>query len=177
MRALLRFAGWTGALAVIVLAAAKLLLEPTYVVSAEVTILAAPEKTWAKVGSLDQWTDWVRGLEQVALVRGDGRTVGSLADVLVSNGFQGWEMSLQLVEVVPDVRLRYQVLGGPQHGVQSVIALTPSNDGRSVRVAWTESHTLNGLWANLMAAVVGSIVTTHHEESLNELKFHLERGL
>ncbi len=175
IRALFRLAGWMVGLALVVLVASKFLLEPSYAVSSEVDIRVVPAKVWAKVGALDQWTDWVKGLERVTIVKGDGRGVGSLAEVRVYNGFQGWEMSIQLVDVDPDRRVTYQVLGGPQNGVQSTIELSPSEDGRSVHVAWMESRTLDGLWANLLASVIGSIVTTQHDESLNQLKFHLER--
>jgi uncharacterized protein YndB with AHSA1/START domain len=177
MRALLRFAGWMVGLALVVLLASKFWLDPTYAVSSEVTIRVPASKVWAEVGNLDEWTEWVEGLERVTLVKGDGRGVGSMADVNVNNGFRGWDMSIQFVEVIPELRIRYQVLGGPQNGVESTINLAPSEDGRSVHVAWTESHTLEGVWANLLAAVTGSIVTTQHDESLNQLKFRLERGL
>ncbi|MFZ5876014.1 MAG: SRPBCC family protein [Nitrospirota bacterium] len=177
IRALLRFAAWIVALALLVLVASKIWLDPTYTVSSEVTIRVPHTKVWAKVGDLNEWTEWVKGLEQVSIVKGDGRAVGSMAEIRVYNGFRGWDMSIHLVNVIPELRVGYQVLGGPQNDVLSTINLESSEDGRSVRVAWTESHTLEGLWANLRAAVIGSIVTTQHDESLNQLKFHLERGL
>ena len=42
---------------------------------------------------------------------------------------------------------------------------------------WTESHTPPGLWGPLVAAMLKPAVTTHHEESLNQLKFGIERGI
>jgi hypothetical protein len=163
--------------ALIILLASKFWLEPTYTVSSEVTIRVPAAKAWPMVGNLDEWTEWVKGLERVRIVKGDGREVGSMADVSVYNGFRGWDMSIQLVVVIPELRIGYRLLGGPQNGVESTINLESSDDGRSVHVAWTETHTLQGLWANLEAAVIGSIVTTQHDESLNQLKFRLERGL
>jgi hypothetical protein len=51
-----------------------------------------------------------------------------------------------------------------------------SGDASATTVTWSESHTPGGLWGNLLAVVLKSIVTTHHDESLNTLKFSLERG-
>jgi uncharacterized protein YndB with AHSA1/START domain len=175
MRALLKLIVWLTGLALVALIASKFLLEPTYSVSSRVVIRATPAKVWEKVGALDQWPSWVKGIERLNVVKGGGQEVGSLADTHVYNGFQGWEMTLQIVETRPEARVRYQILGGPQNDVQSTIELKPSADGRSTQVTWTESQTPDGLWGNLLAAVMKSIVTTHHEESLNTLKFTIER--
>jgi uncharacterized protein YndB with AHSA1/START domain len=177
MRALFKLIVWLVGLALVVLIASNLLLEPTYAVSSRVVIRATPAKVWAKVGALDQWPSWVKGIERLNVVKGGGQEVGSLADTHVYNGFQGWEITVQIVETRPEVRFGYQILGGPQNGVQSTIELKPSADGRSTQVTWTESQTPNGLWGNLLAAVMKSIVTMHHEESLNTLKFAIERTI
>ena len=176
MRALFKLVVWLAGLALVALIASKLLLEPSYVVSTQVVIHVAPGKVWEKVGALDGWPAWVDGLERFSVVKGGGREIGSLADAHVYNGFQGWDMSIQIVEAVPDQRLRYQVLGGPQNGVQSTIELTASQDARSTTVSWHESDTPGGLWGNLLAVAMKVIVETQHEESLNRLKFALERG-
>ncbi|HET8760052.1 MAG TPA: SRPBCC family protein [Nitrospiria bacterium] len=176
MRALFRLIVWLAGLALVVLIASKVLLEPTYVVSTQVVIHVAPGKVWEKVGALDAWPAWVDGLQRLSVVKGGGREVGSLADVHVYNGFQGWDMTIQIVETVPDHRLRYQVLGGPQNGVQSTIELTPSQDARSTTVSWNESDTPGGLWGNLLAVGMKLIVETQHDASLNQLKFALERA-
>jgi uncharacterized protein YndB with AHSA1/START domain len=176
MRALFRLIVWLAGLALVALIASRVLLEPTYVVSTRVVIHVAPGKVWEKVEALDAWPSWVDGLERLSVVRGGGREVGSLAEVHVYNGFQGWDMTIQIVETVPNSRLRYQVLGGPQNGVQSTIELTPSQDARSTTVSWAESDSPGGLWGNLVAVAMKVIVETQHEESLNQLKFSLERG-
>jgi uncharacterized protein YndB with AHSA1/START domain len=151
-------------------------LEPTYTVSSEVVIRVSPDKVWDKVGSFQQWPSWVKGIERFDVVLGEGREPGSQANAHVYNGFQGWDIDIRLTEVIAPMRLHYQILGGPQNGVQSEIELTPSPNGRSTTVTWTESHAPAGLWGNLLAAVMKSVVTTHHDESLNRLKFSLERG-
>jgi hypothetical protein len=176
MRAFVKLIVWLAGLALVVLIASKLLLEPTYAVSSQVVIHAAPGRVWAKVGALDEWPSWVKGIERLSVVRGEGHEIGSLADIHVYNGFQGWDMTIQIVETVSDHYVRYQVLGGPQNGVQSTIQLTASPDVRSTTVTWNESQTLGGLWGNLLAVVLKSMVTTQHDESLNTLKFSLERG-
>jgi uncharacterized protein YndB with AHSA1/START domain len=176
MRVLFRLIVWLAGLALVALIASKLLLEPTYVVSSQVVIHVAPGKVWEKVGAVDAWPSWVDGLERLNVVKGRGREVGSLADTHFYNGFQGWDMTIQIVETVPDQRLRYQVLGGPQNGVQSSIELTASQDVRSTTVRWSESGTPGGLWGNLLAVAMKLLVETQHEESLNQLKFALERG-
>ena len=176
MRELFKFIVWLGGLGLVVLIASKFLLEPTYTVSSEVVIRVPPGRVWDKVGNLDQWPSWVKGIERFDLARGEGRETGSLANAHVYNGFKGWDMDIRLIEVIPPMRLRYQVSGGPQNGVQSLIELKPSEDVRSTTVSWSESHTPGGVWGNLRAVVMKSAVTTHHDESLNRLKFSLERG-
>ena len=175
MRALGRLIVWLLGLAIVILIASKLLLEPTYAVSSQVVIHAPPGRVWDKVGNLEQWPSWVEGLERFDVALDEGRQAGSFANAHVYNGFQGWDMEIRLTEVVPPIRLRYQVAGGPVNGVQSVIELTPSNDVRSTTVTWNEAYTPGGLWGNLLAFAMKSIVTTHHEESLNQLKFAIER--
>lgn len=177
MRGLFRLIGWLAGLAVIVLIASKLLFEPTYSVSSQVVIHAPPGRVWDKVGNFDQWPSWFKGLERFEITLGEGREAGSVANALVYNGFRGWEMDIRLTEVFAPFRLRYEVSGGPQDGAQSVIELKPSEDVRTTTVTWNESHTPGGLWGNLLAVAMKSIVTTHHDESLNKLKFALERGI
>lgn len=176
MRELVKLVGWLAGLMLVVLIASRFLLEPTYTVSSEVVIRVPPGKVWDKVGSFEQWPSWVKWIERFDVVLGEGRESGSQANANLYNGFKGWEMDFRLTEVVPPMRLRYQVLGGPQNGIQSVIELRPSEDARSTTVTWTESQTPGGLWGNLFALVMKSVVTTHHDESLNQLKFSLERG-
>jgi uncharacterized protein YndB with AHSA1/START domain len=176
MRKLFKFIVWLAGLALVVLIASKFLFEPTYTVSSEVVIRVPPGRVWDKVGNLEQWPSWVKGIERFDIVRGEGRETGSLANAHVYNGFKGWDMDIRFAEVMPPMRLRYQVLGGPQNGVQSLIELKPSEDVRSTTVSWNESHTPGGVWGNLRAVVMKSMVTTHHDESLNKLKFSLERS-
>lgn len=177
IRGLVRLVMWLLGLALVVLIASKFLFDPAYTVSSAAVVRVPPEKVWAKVGNLDQWPLWVKGIERLEVVAGEGGEVGSRADLRVYNGFQGFAMSVQLVEVIPALRVRYQVIGGPQHGLQSTIALKPGADGKSTQVTWNESHAPGGLWGNLLAAVIKSIATAHHDESLNQLKFKLEREI
>lgn len=177
MRELFKLIMWLAGLVLLVLIASKFLFEPTYTVSSRVVIHAPPGRVWDKVANLGQWQSWVKGIERLTLVTGEGWEKGSRANAHVYNGFQGWDMDFQLTEVVPPMRLRYQVLGGPQNGVQSVIELNSSPDARATTVTWSESHTPGGLWGNLLAVAMKSMVMTHHDESLNRLKFSLERGI
>lgn len=176
MRGLFRLVVWLAGLTLVVLIASQFLFEPTYTVSSQVLIHAPPDRVWDKVGSLDQWPSWVKGIERFDLVKGEGRETGSMINAHVYNGFKGWDLDIRLTEVIPPMRLRYQVLGGSLNGVQSLIELKPSQDVRSTTVSWNESHTPGGVWGNLLAVGLKSIVTTHHDESLNKLKFSLERG-
>lgn len=176
MRELVKLVVWVAGLALVVLVGSQFLFEPTYSVSSEVVIRVPPDKVWDKVGSFEQWPSWVKGIERFDVVSGEGRERGSQANAHVYNGFNGWDMDIRLTEVIPPIRLRYQVLGGPQNGVQSKIELKPSQNDLSTTVTWNESHTPGGLWGNLVALVMKSVVTTHHDESLNRLKFSLERG-
>jgi uncharacterized membrane protein len=177
MRELFKLILWLAGLALVLVIASKFLFEPTYTVSSQVVIQAPPGRVWDKIGSLDQWPSWVKGIERSQLVKGEGRETGSMMNAHVYNGFNGWDMDIRLTEVVPPIRLRYQVLGGPQSGVQSVIELRASEDARRTTVTWSESHTPGGLWGNLLAVAFKSVVTTHHDESLNRLKFAIERGV
>lgn len=177
MRALLKLIVWLAGLTLVALIASNLWLEPTYAVSSRVVIHATPAKVWAKIGALDQWPAWVKGIERLNAAKGGGQEVGSVADLHVYNGFQGWDITVHIVQVRPEVRFGYQIMGGPQDGVQSALEIKPSADGRSTQVTWTESQTPDGLWGHLLAAVMKSIVTTHHDESLNTLKFTIERTI
>ncbi|MEW6683298.1 MAG: SRPBCC family protein [Nitrospirota bacterium] len=177
MRGLVRLIVWLAGLAVVVLIASKFLFEPTYTVSSQVVIQAPPGRVWDKVGTFEQWPSWIKGIERFEITLGEGRETGSVANAHVYNGFGGWDLEIRLTEVVPPMRLRYQLLGGPQSGAQSLIELKPSEDVRATTVTWNESHTPGGVWGNLLAAVMKSVVTTHHDESLNQLKFALERGI
>jgi uncharacterized protein YndB with AHSA1/START domain len=177
MRGLFRLIAWLTGLAIVILIASKLLFEPTYTISSQVVIQAPPGRVWDKVGNFEQWPSWLKGIERLEIARGEGRETGSVANAHVYNGFRGWDMEIRLTEVIPPMRLRYQVSGGPQNGVQSLIELKPSEDVRSTTVTWNESYTPGGVWGNLRAVVMKSIVTTHHDESLNQLKFALERGI
>lgn len=176
MRGLFRLVVWLVGLAVVVLIASKFLFEPAYTVSSQVVIHVPPGRVWDQVDNLDQWPSWVKGIERLTLVNGDGRERGSLASAHLYNGFRGWDIDIRLTEVTPLTRLRYQVVGGPQNGVQSAIELRSSEDARTTTVTWNETHTPGGLWGNLLAVAMKSIVTTQHDESLNQLKFSLERG-
>lgn len=176
MRELFKLIVWLAGLALVVLIASKFLFEPTYTVSSEVVIRVPPDHVWGKVGNLEQWPSWVKGIERFDLAQGEGREAGSLVNAHVYNGFKGWDIDIRLIEAVPLMRLRYQISGGPQHGVQSVIELEPMRDARTTKVTWNESDTPGGLWGNLLAVAIKSMVTTHHDESLNKLKFSLERG-
>lgn len=176
MRELVKLIVWLAGLALVILIASKMLFEPTYTVSSEVVIRVPPGRVWDKVGDLGQWPSWVKGIERFTFVSGEGRETGSVINAHVYNGFKGWDVGIRLTEVIPLMRLRYQLSGGPQNGVQSLIAMRSSGDASTTTVTWSESHTPGGIWGNLLAVVLRSIVTTHHDESLNTLKFSLERG-
>lgn len=176
MRALSRFIGWTAGLVLLVLVGSKWLLAPDYSIAVEILIQAPAARVWEKVGDLNQWPSWVKGFEQFDVTSGGGNEAGSTAHGRVYTGFQGIEMDLRIREYRPGFRLRYDILGGPQDGVISTLELSPNEEGRFTRLRWIESQTPGGVWGNIKAAVLRSVVTTHHEESLNQLKFKVERG-
>jgi hypothetical protein len=86
-------------------------------------------------------------------------------------------IEVKVIEKIPQARLRYLMIGGVLDGVTPTLELQTTDEGRATRVRWTESHTPGGMWGNLIAVVLGSVVLTHHEESLNRLKFLLERAV
>lgn len=176
MRELGKLVVWLAGLALAILIASHVLLEAAYTVSSHVVVRVPPGRVWDKVGNFEQWPSWVKGVERFAVIRGKGHETGSEANAHVYNGFGGWDLNIRLTEVVPPMRLRYRIAGGPQNGVQSIIELNPSQDARTTTVTWHESHTPGGLWGNLLAWVMKSLVTAHHDESLNRLKVSLERG-
>ncbi|MEO5657458.1 MAG: SRPBCC family protein [Nitrospiria bacterium] len=176
MRSLIRLIVWLMGLGLVVLIGSHWVFSPQYTVAAEVVIQMAPERVWAHVGDLSRWPSWVKGLERFDVVPGTGQG-GVTANARIYTGFQGIDLVVRVVESLPDLRLRYEIHGGPQNGVTSTIELHPGQDGRSTRVRWSESQTPPGLWGNLKAAGLKSLVTTHHEESLNQLKFTLERAI
>jgi hypothetical protein len=102
---------------------------------------------------------------------------GTVARALVNTGFDTLAIEVRVVERIPQVRLRYVMIGGVLDGVTPTLELQTTDEGRATRVRWTESHTPGGMWGNLIAVVLGSVVLTHHEESLNRLKFLLERAV
>jgi uncharacterized protein YndB with AHSA1/START domain len=176
MRGLFRLIVWLAGLAVVILIASKFLFEPTYTVSSQVVIHAPPGRVWYKVGNFEQWPSWFKGIERFEISQGEGREAGSVANAHVYNGFRGWDIELRLTEVIPPMRLRYQVLGGPQSGVQSLIELKPSEDVRSTTLSPGTNRTPGGLWgAGRRRHEVDR--HPHHDESLNQLKFALERGI
>ena len=177
IRALIRFAVFVLVVGAIVLVGSKLFLAPDYTVTTDVLMRVPPDRVWEDVGDLAKWTSWVRGLERFEVVKGAGREVGSVARARVKAGFRSIDFDIQVVEALPGFRLRYRIIGGPQNGVTSEILLQSAEDGRATRVRWTESHTPPGLWGHLLAAMLKPAVTTHHEESLNRLKFGIERAI
>ena len=100
---------------------------------------------------------------------------GAVARALVYTGFETMAIEVKVVEKIPQVRLRYLMIGGVLDGVTPTLELQAADEGRATRLRWTESHAPGGMWGNLIAAILGSVVLTHHEESLNRLKFFLER--
>ncbi len=177
IRALIRFAVFVLVVGAIVLVGSRLFLAPDYTVATDVLIRVPPARVWEDVGDLAKWPSWVRGQERFEVVTGTGREVGSVARVRVEAGFRSIDFDVQIVEALPGFRLRYRIVGGPQDGVTSEILLQAAEDGRATRVRWTESHTPPGLWGHLFAAALKPAVTTQHEESLNQLKFGIERAI
>ncbi len=177
IRALIRFAVFVLVVGAIVLVGSQLFLAPDYTVTTDVLIRVPPARVWEDVGDLAKWPSWVRGQERFEVVKGAGREVGSVARVRVDTGFRSIDFDVQIVEALPGFRLRYRIIGGPQNGVTSEILLQSAEDGRATRVRWTESHAPPGLWGHLFAAALKPAVTTHHEESLNRLKFGIERAI
>lgn len=177
IRALIRFAGFVLVVGVIVLVGSNLFLAPGYTVTTDVLIRVPPDRVWEDVGDLSRWPSWVRGLERFEVVKGAGREAGSVARARVDAGFRSVDFDVQVVEALPGFRLRYRIVGGPQNGVTPEILLQTAEDGRATRVRWSESHTPPGLWGRLFAALLKPAVTTHHEESLNRLKFGIERTI
>ena len=177
IRALIRFAVFVLVVGAIVLVGSRLFLAPDYTVTTDVLIRVPPDRVWGDVGDLAKWPSWVRGLERFEVAKGMGREVGSVAHARVEGGFRSIDFDIQVVEALPGFRLRYRIIGGPQNGVTSEILLQSAEDGRATRVRWTESHTPPGLWGHLFAAMLKPAVTTHHEESLNRLKFGIERAM
>lgn len=176
MRSLIRLIVWGMGLGLVVLIGSRWVLAPQYTVAAEVMIQMAPERVWELVGDLNRWPSWVKGLERFDVGPGTGQG-GVAANARIYTGFRGIDLVVRVVESVPGLRLRYHISGGPQNGVTSTIELQPGQDGRSTRVRWSESQTPSGMWGPLKAAGLKSLVTTHHEESLNQLKFTLERAI
>jgi uncharacterized protein YndB with AHSA1/START domain len=177
IRALIRFAVFVLVVGAIVLVGSILFLAPDYTVTTNVLIRVPPARVWEDVGDLAKWPSWVRGQERFDVVKGAGQEVGSVARVRVEAGFRSIDFDVHIVEALPGFRLRYRIVGGPQDGVTSEILLQTAEDGRATRVRWTESHTPPGLWGHLLAAALKPAVTTQHEESLNQLKFGIERAM
>lgn len=177
IRALIRFAVFVLVVGAIVLVGSTLFLAPDYTVTTDVLIRVPPDRVWEDVGDLAKWPSWVRGLERFEVVKGAGQEAGSVARARVEAGFRAIDFDIQVVEALPGFRLRYRIIGGPQDGVTPEILLQAAEDGRATRVRWTESHTPPGLWGHLFAAALKPAVTTHHEESLNRLKFGIERAI
>ncbi len=177
MRALVKLIVWGLGLMLVALIGSKFLLAPTYSVSTEIMIRVPPDRVWEQVGDLTKWTSWVRGLEELTVVTGETPHRGAVARALVYTGFKTMAIEVKVVEKIPQVRLRYLMVGGLFDGVTPTLELQTADEGRATRVRWTESHTPGGMWGNVIAAVLGSVVLTHHEESLNRLKFLLERAV
>jgi len=177
IRGLITLILWAAVLAAVVAVGSKLALPDGYTVATSVLIHVSPDRTWSRIDDLTQWMSWMRGIERLDMERGTGRETGSTGRAHIYTGFQGLDLTVQLVEVIPLRSVRYRVNGGPQDGVTSTIELQTIDQGRSTLVRWTESQTPGGLWGNLKARVLLSIVQTHHEESLNRLKFTLERAM
>jgi len=177
VRGVIRLTLWLVVLGLLVLIVSWVALDPGYAVTSEVRIAAPPEKVWPELTDVNQWCRWMRGLDRCATVSGTGREVGSVVRANVYTGFEGLDITIELIEVTPLTRLRYRIGGGPQDGMISNFEMRAGPDGRSTRVHWSESQTLTGVWGPLMAVALRSLVTTHHDESLNTLKFRLERAI
>jgi len=177
IRGLITLVLWVAVLAAVVAVGSKLVLPDGYTVAASVLIRVSPDRVWNRIDDISQWMSWMRGVDRLDLVKGTGREAGSTGRAHIYTGFQGLDLAVQLVEVIPLRSVRYHISGGPQDGVLSTIELQATDQGRSTLVRWTESQTPGGLWGNLMARVMLSVVQTHHEESLNQLKFTLERAM
>ncbi|MBI3608529.1 MAG: SRPBCC family protein [Nitrospirae bacterium] len=175
MRALAKLIAWGLGLVLVVLIGSRLLLPPGYSISTEVLIRVPPDQVWAQVGDLTKWTSWVRELEGLTVVTGETPQRGAVARALVYTGFETMVIEVTVVEKIPQVRLRYRMTGGVLDGVTPTLELQTADGGRATRVRWTEAHAPGGMWGNLIAAALGPVVLTHHEESLNRLKFLLER--
>jgi len=177
IRGLITLVLWVLVLAAVVAVGSKLALPEGYTVATSVLIRVPPDRAWDRIDNLVQWRSWMEGIERLDLVKGSGREVGSTARAQIYTGFQGLDLEIQIVQIIPMQSVRYSIRGGPQDGVTSTIELQATDQDRSTVVRWTESQTPGGLWGNLMAKVLLSIVQTHHEESLNQLKFALERTM
>ena len=177
IRALIRFAVVVLVVGAIVLVGSNLFLASGYTVATDVLIRVPPDRVWEDVGDLAKWPSWVRFLERFEVVKGAGREAGSVARARIDAGFRSIDFDIQVVEALPGFRLRYRIVGGPQDGVISEILLQAADEGRATRVRWTESHTPPGLWGHLLAALLKPAMTTQHEESLNQLKFGIERAI
>jgi uncharacterized protein YndB with AHSA1/START domain len=177
VRALAKLIAWGLVLVLVVLIGSRFLLAPTYSISTEVMIRVPPDRVWAQVGDLTKWMSWVRGLTELTVVTGDTPQGGQAARALVYTGFETMSIEVKVIEKIPQARLRYLMIGGVLDGVTPTLELQTTDEGHATRVRWTESHTPGGMWGNLIAVVLGSVVLTHHEESLNRLKFLLERAV
>ena len=176
MRALAKLIAWGLGLVLVVLIGSRFLLAPTYSISTEVMIRVPPDRVWGQVGDLAKWASWVRGVDAFTVVKG-AEQGGTVARVLVNTGFEPMSIEVKVIEKIPQVRLRYLMIGSVLDGVTPTLELQTTDEGRATRVRWTESHTPGGTWGHLVATVLGSVVLTHHEESLNRLKFLLERSV
>jgi hypothetical protein len=106
--------------------------ERTVTVTEQVQLRVAPARAWSAIEDFLTWPSWHPAFASTRLVKGDGRSVGSVRVIATKDGAQFTE---ELISYDAAARsLQYRILASPAPvvGYRSTLAVRPSRDGSTV---------------------------------------------
>ena len=83
-----------------------------------VDIAVAPAKLWPWIVEPERMKQWMRGLESVELVSGDGKSAGSRSRMVIREGGRPASYDVELTEYVPERRVALVIRGERMKGVE-----------------------------------------------------------
>jgi len=83
-----------------------------------VDIAVAPAMLWPWIVEPERMKQWMRGLESVELVSGDGKSAGSRSRMVIKEGGRPASYDVELTEYEPERRLALVIRGARMKGVE-----------------------------------------------------------
>lgn|GEM_PF-5037409 len=132
-----------------------------------------PSAVYAAISDIAEHAVWQRGVESIAILSGDGRSLGSRFRVRVSESGIDLDLEGEVVEADPPRRLKHS-LKNDQATLEVVVDLTELDAGARTRLDYHAEIKIKSFALKMLRGMIESKLGEKAQDDMKSLARHLD---